>query len=289
MYKKHTPKYLIVFVLFLSLFSFNTPSTQAASNETKYVDITSGTLTVRSGPGTKYKKVGSLKKYAKVSVYSKSKSGWSEIRYNKKKAYVSNKYLVNVNLKNSRKSYTIKDAKGSKYKVYMIGKNEIKAKASINGKYGWDMIWAGAAEGDTLYKGDYKLYLRKNGSNKITYTGVQRKNYTYNKTRNMVHLIPSKHKEQPDLFNIAETMSSNYEEAQLYYVQKGKIKKVKQTLGYTLRPMITGKNTYKIASYSNVYIKWYITSYKLDVNTGAMKSTSSKTVDSYPSWRKDWK
>lgn len=285
---KYTSKYLISLLLFLSLFSLSTPFTDAASNETKYVDVTSGTLTLRSGPGTKYKNVGSLKKYSKVTVY-KTKNGWSEINHNKKKAYVLSKYLVNVNLKNTRKSYTIKDANGSKYKVYMIGKNEVKAKASINAKYGWNVIWAGAAEGDTLYKGDYKLYLRKSGSNKVTNTGFQRKNYTYNKTRDMVHLIPSKYKGQPDLFNLAETMSSNYEEAQLYYVQKEKLKIVKPTFGYTLRPMITGKNVYKFANYSNVSGEWYINTYKLDLNTGIMKSASSKTVDSYPNWRKDWK
>ena len=285
---KHTSKYLIVIALILSLFSFNTPSTQAASNETKYVDITSGTLTVRSGPGTKYKKVGVMKKYAKVSVYSKTKSGWSEIRYNKKKAYVSNKYLVNVNLKNSRKSYTIKDAKGSKYKVYMIAKNEVKAKAEF-GNYGWYSVWAGAAEGDILYKGDYKLYLRKNGSNKITYTGYQHKNFTYNKTRNTIYLLPSKYKNQPDLFSVAEVMASNSEEAQLYYVQKGKLIKVKSTLDYSLRPKNTASNKFQTALYSNTTIKWYINSYKLDTNKGTIKRTSYKTVDLYPTWRKDWK
>lgn len=283
---KIVPKYLIVFVLFLSLFSFNTPSTQAASNETKYVDITSGTLTVRSGPGTSYKKVGSLKKYKKVIVY-KNKSGWSEIKYNKKKAYVLSKYLVNVNLKNNRKSYTIKDAKGSKYKVYMIGKNEVKAKATFNAN--WNMVWAGAAEGDILYKGDYKIYLRKNGSNKITYTGFQHINYTYNKTRSMIYSLPSKYKNQPDLFSVAETMASNSEEAQLYYVQKGKLIKVNSTLGYSLRPKNTASNKFQTALYSNTTIEWYINSYKLDTVKGTIKRTSSKTVDSYPNWRKDWK
>lgn len=66
---------------------------QAASTKTGYVDISSGSLTVRSGPGANYKKVGSLKNGTKTTVYSQTKTGWSEIRYNKRKAYVSTQYL----------------------------------------------------------------------------------------------------------------------------------------------------------------------------------------------------
>ncbi|MBX9999310.1 MULTISPECIES: SH3 domain-containing protein [Priestia] len=68
-------------------------TTQAASTKTAYVDVSSGSLTVRSGPGANYKKVGSLKNGVKTTVYSQTKTGWSEIRYNKRKAYVSTKYL----------------------------------------------------------------------------------------------------------------------------------------------------------------------------------------------------
>lgn len=283
---KSISKYLIAITLILSIFSFSAPSTQAASNETKYVDITSGTLTVRSGPGTNYKKVGSLKKYKKVTVYN-TKSDWSEIKYNKKKAYVSSKYLVNVNLKNSRGTYTIKDSKGSKYKVYMIAKNEQKAKAVFFSD-GWNTTWAGAAEGDTLYKGDYKLYLRKNGSNKVTYTGYQKKNFIYNKTRHMIYSVPSKYKGQPDLYAIAEVMSSNFEEGQVYIVKDNKLKKV-GIFEYTQRLKITGKNTYQTASYDNSVGKWYMNSYKLDTSKGIFINTNFKKVDTIDNWRKDWK
>ncbi|MFJ7680331.1 SH3 domain-containing protein [Peribacillus sp. NPDC097198] len=283
---KYTSKYLIVIALIFSIFSFSTSSTQAASNETKYVDITSGTLTVRSGPGTNFKKVGALKKYKKVTVYN-TKSGWSEIKYNKKKAYVSSKYLVNVYLKNSRGTYTIKDSKGSKYKVYMIAKNEQKAKAVFYSD-GWNITWAGAAEGDTLYKGDYKLYLRKNGSNKITYTGNQKKDFIYNKTRHMIYSVPSKYKGQPDIYAIAEVMSSNFEEAQLYIVKDGKLKKV-STIEYTQRLKITGKNTYQIASYDNSVGQWYIDSLKLDTGKSKFKYIKTNKVNTINSWRKDWK
>ncbi|MFJ8264772.1 SH3 domain-containing protein [Peribacillus asahii] len=86
-------KVLIMLALVLSVFSFNSSTTEAASTKTAFVNIKSGTLNVRSGAGTKYKKVGSLKKGAKVAIYSNTKNGWSEIRYKKKKAYVATKYL----------------------------------------------------------------------------------------------------------------------------------------------------------------------------------------------------
>jgi len=260
----------------------------AASTQTKYVDIQSGSLTVRSGPGTSYKKIGSLKKHAKVTVYNKTKNGWSEIRYHKKKAYVYNKYLVNINLKNTRVSYTLKDSKKTKYKVYLIASKEQRAKASFNAS-GWNTVWAGADPGDLLYNGDYKLYVRKNGSNQITYTGYQRKDYIYNKTRHMVYALPAKYKGQPDLFAIGETMSSNYEEAQLFYINnEGKVKKV-QTLSYTYRPKITGKNTYQTVGYNNAIGKWHVWNYRLDVANGKFKTTSTKKINAVKSWRKDWK
>ena len=84
-------KVLIMFVFVFSFFSFNSVKTEAATTKIAHVNIK--TLNVRSGAGTKYKKVGSLKKDAGVYVYSKTKSGWSEIRYKKKKAYVATKYL----------------------------------------------------------------------------------------------------------------------------------------------------------------------------------------------------
>ncbi|MGE7880228.1 SH3 domain-containing protein [Peribacillus muralis] len=278
---------LLVLIFVFSALPFNNSSAQAASNETKYVDIASGSLNVRSGPGSNYKKVGSLKNYAKVIVYSKTKNGWSEIRYNKKKAFVSSEFLVNINLKNSRVTYTLKDANGSKYKVYMIASNEKMAKASYD-SYGWNSVWAGAADGDTLYKGDYKIYLRKNGSNIVTYTGYQSKEYIYNKTRHMVYSVPSKYKGQPDLFAVGEVMSSNFEEAQVYYVNNGKFKKIK-TIGYTQRTKITGKDTYQTASYDNSVAKWYLNTYKLDTKRGTFNKTNFKKVDSIGNWRKDWK
>jgi uncharacterized protein YraI len=84
-------KALIVTVFMLSLAIPFTSTVEAAS--TSSATVTASSLNVREEASIKAKKVGSLKKGTKVTVYSKTKSGWSEIRYNKKKAYVSTKYL----------------------------------------------------------------------------------------------------------------------------------------------------------------------------------------------------
>jgi uncharacterized protein YgiM (DUF1202 family) len=59
------------------------------------VKIKSGKLYVRSGAGTKYKKVGTLKKNAKITVKS-AKGSWYRITYKKKPAYVLKKYVKKV-------------------------------------------------------------------------------------------------------------------------------------------------------------------------------------------------
>ncbi|HSQ87894.1 SH3 domain-containing protein, partial [Romboutsia sp.] len=62
----------------------------AEVKETKVVNTSS--LNVRSGPGTNYSKVGSLKKDEKIGVISES-NGWSKIGYKGKVAYTSSQYL----------------------------------------------------------------------------------------------------------------------------------------------------------------------------------------------------
>lgn len=69
----------------------DTESSTSGSKKT-YYKVTCTSLNVRSGPGTKYKRVGSLKKNTKVYPSSISK-GWAKITYKSKVAYVSTSYL----------------------------------------------------------------------------------------------------------------------------------------------------------------------------------------------------
>jgi uncharacterized protein YgiM (DUF1202 family) len=65
------------------------------SSKTSTVNITSGSLNIRSGAGTNYSRIGSLYKGEKVIVLSES-SSWSKILFGGNKVgYVSSKYLSN--------------------------------------------------------------------------------------------------------------------------------------------------------------------------------------------------
>ncbi|WP_158287121.1 PdaC/SigV domain-containing protein [Mesobacillus foraminis] len=88
---KKIVKWTLVMVLLMAVFISSQVPAQAAT--TYPASVNADVLNVREKASTKSKKVGTLKKGTKVSVYSKTKSGWSEIRYKKKKAYVSTKYL----------------------------------------------------------------------------------------------------------------------------------------------------------------------------------------------------
>ncbi|MFJ8257267.1 hypothetical protein ACIQ4Z_08235 [Peribacillus asahii] len=202
---------------------------------------------------------------------------------------------ASVNTKKSRVTYTLKDSAGKKYTVYVIPTSEKKAKASYDSNDGWSSVWAGANPGDTLYKGNYKLYLKKSGSKSVVYTGIQLKDYTYNASRKMIYSIPSKYKGQPDLLIVAETESSNYEYGMIHYVYKGKLKIAKSGFDYTLRPQNIGKNSFRITGYNNANGKWYTRDYKLNLSSGQLTETQL-LVKRYndmnkfiKSWRKDWK
>jgi uncharacterized protein YraI len=84
----------MLFVLLFSLISslvFPIERIEATSSQLAVVNVKS--VVVRSGPGPTYPVIGNLKSGTKLQVYSNTKSGWSEIRYNKKKAYTSTQYL----------------------------------------------------------------------------------------------------------------------------------------------------------------------------------------------------
>ncbi|GEN35923.1 SH3 domain-containing protein [Aneurinibacillus danicus] len=55
-------------------------------------------LNIRSGPGTKHKKIGQIKKGGTVEILSGEK-GWNKIRYGKIVGYVSTEHLINFYIK----------------------------------------------------------------------------------------------------------------------------------------------------------------------------------------------
>lgn len=76
-------------------------TTASVKTTYKYVVTTEG-LNVRSGSGTKYKKIGSLKKGVEISVKSQVSNGWYKINFNGKTGYVSNKYVKKIAISNGK-------------------------------------------------------------------------------------------------------------------------------------------------------------------------------------------
>ncbi|MBV7504117.1 SH3 domain-containing protein [Bacillus sp. sid0103] len=109
-------KVLIALALVVSiLMPFQTTSFAASTSS---ATVNTKALNVREKPTTHSMKKGVLKKGTKVTVYLKTKSGWSQIKYQSKKAYVSTKYLKFISKKASylldkTKIYTYKGTDGT--------------------------------------------------------------------------------------------------------------------------------------------------------------------------------
>ncbi|MFJ8268028.1 SH3 domain-containing protein [Peribacillus asahii] len=84
-------------------------STTSIKKSTQTGTVTGSSLNIRTGAGTNYKIIGSLKRGTKVTVYSTTKNGWSEIKYQNKKAYVATQYLK---MNSQTNSLLLKDYKG---------------------------------------------------------------------------------------------------------------------------------------------------------------------------------
>ncbi|MEK4027966.1 SH3 domain-containing protein [Pseudobacillus sp. FSL P4-0506] len=69
-------------------------SSEISTFKKEAVATASPILHVRATPSPKAKVIGTLKKRAPVYVYATDTAGWSEIRYNGKKAYVGTSYLT---------------------------------------------------------------------------------------------------------------------------------------------------------------------------------------------------
>lgn len=155
-------KIVITFLLLLTLvFNFLPQAdVQAASGKTAYVDIKSGFLNVRSGPGSKYKSVGKLYNKDKIKVLSE-KNGWAKFTYKGKSRYTSNDYLRYYKTMSKKEAKKIADnaikVQNSLDKLYT--KKQIKAKLSpaftntyINKFIKYDFMEFGKDKsGNTLY------------------------------------------------------------------------------------------------------------------------------------------
>ena len=80
---------------YVSINSSNNNSQTTNPGNVKTGTVTASSLNVRSGYGTNYSKIGSLKKGAKVEIVE-SKNGWHKIKYGNRFGYVSAEYISAV-------------------------------------------------------------------------------------------------------------------------------------------------------------------------------------------------
>ncbi|WP_051591199.1 SH3 domain-containing protein [Bacillus sp. UNC438CL73TsuS30] len=127
-------KLTILLSLLVGIFlPFNIPA-QAVTKSKSTATVMASILNVREKPSLNAKKIGTLKKGTKVTVYSKMNHGkWSEIRYKSKKAYVYTKYLKFTAAK--RASYLI-----DKTKIYTYTRKDGTYQLIPTGKK-YNQIW----------------------------------------------------------------------------------------------------------------------------------------------------
>lgn len=88
--------------------SGSTSSKSSTSSKTSYI-VMASSLNVRNGAGTNYKSIGTVKKGTKITVISKTSSGWYKINFNKKTGYVSNKYVMQKSNQKSSEFTNVKN------------------------------------------------------------------------------------------------------------------------------------------------------------------------------------
>ncbi|WP_046180400.1 SH3 domain-containing protein [Domibacillus tundrae] len=125
--------------------------------------VTVSTLDVKEKPSPKAKKVGILKKGAVVEVYGTKPGGWSEIRYNKKVAFVATSGLqlsttvsTNSYKPDPKKIYTYMEYELKESKKIDISYITKKYNSKSQGGEVWDHIWNGEIVNQELWKEDSK-------------------------------------------------------------------------------------------------------------------------------------
>ncbi len=125
---------------------------QAATSKTKYV--TASTLNVRSGPGTNYKIVTTVKKNASVKV-TQTKGTWEKVTVGSHTGWVSSKYLTTkkpaakVNYKTmyvTASTLNIRSGAGTNYKVVTTVKKNSSVKV-VQTKGSWSKVIVGSKTG----------------------------------------------------------------------------------------------------------------------------------------------
>ncbi|WP_100401674.1 S-layer homology domain-containing protein [Bacillus sp. FJAT-42315] len=198
--------------------------------------------------------------------------------YNLHKAGIRQVQPFNIS-KAASPSFQLKDANGQAFEVNTKKMNGIYGYATFDD--GPFSVWAGAGEGDLMFRADYQLTLHQLGNPAILSRLVE-PNYEYNYTRNLIRVEQSTIAGQGDLLFVEATMSSNFRGANVYMVKDGQLVQLdtREDFGlyYTWSPRLTAKNQLQTLSYYNHEASWYLNTYRIDTKTEEIYDVGSRKI-----------
>ncbi len=114
--------WMIVFIVAIGLVFLPQGHSAEAASINKIVKVSS--TAIKEKPYSYGKKLGILRDGAKVKVHRETKSGWSEIRYKGKKAYVLSRHLQTSYNMNPNRTYVYRDSAAKQTTAYYyLGKD----------------------------------------------------------------------------------------------------------------------------------------------------------------------
>jgi len=175
-------------------------------------------------------------------------------------------YAENDISQKSRVSLKVKDTEGVDYNVHFFAPNEKKTDYYL------------CSTGDEVYIGDYSFAIQKQGKKEIKMTSIRLKGYPYNQTQQTVFPVQTKSKLYPDIVLVSEQVDCNTKLGHLYYVDKGKMIRIKHTIVYTLPPRFNEKNQLETMNYNNAAdLSWELSTYTLDLKSSSLKFAGKKS------------
>lgn len=113
--------------------------------------------------------------------------------------------------------FELKDENGENYSAYIYSDDCQKETASFDN----GTVWAGASEGNVLYKGSFKIASLKNDTGYIKEQSLN--NTTFNISRNLVRVHKNNFSGYPDFLLIGEPQCSNASSLSIYCIKDGNL------------------------------------------------------------------
>lgn len=168
----------------------------------------------------------------------------------------------------SRIVLKVKDTQNSIYNVYFFAPKENKS----------DFYLCGGSE-DKVYIGDYGFGIQKQGEKNIKIMPLIIKGYLYNETKKTVFSVKAKSKTYPDLIVVASQIDCNTRVGKLYYIDKGNLILVNNSLSFVSTPRFNKNNQLETMNYYNMEdLPWVLSMYSLDLKSNSLKFVSKESL-----------